>query len=87
MGVKEKYRGKPPLPSDWAERLRRLPPLLAGHDVCLACLFGSAMAGCDGYAGRKSLAISAWLTSPAQASVSDLSTLRLRKPWGPTAWN
>lgn len=45
MGVREKYRGRPPLPADWEERLHRLPPLLARHDVRLAYLFGSAADG------------------------------------------
>lgn len=42
MSVKEKYRDKPPLPEDWAERLDLLAPLLARHGVRLAYLFGSA---------------------------------------------
>lgn len=42
MGVEEKYRGRPPLPGDWAERLPQLPSVVARHGVSLAYLFGSA---------------------------------------------
>lgn len=42
MGVREKYRGRPPLPVDWAARLERLPDVLTRHGVRLAYLFGSA---------------------------------------------
>lgn len=47
MGGREKYRGREPLPANWAKSLERLPPLFTRHSVRLAYLFGSAVDAID----------------------------------------
>lgn len=42
MGEKDRYAGRPPLPPDWVERLKRLREVLAAQGVRLAYVFGSA---------------------------------------------
>ncbi|MDR7578419.1 MAG: nucleotidyltransferase domain-containing protein [Armatimonadota bacterium] len=42
MSVREKYRGRPPLPPDWRERLEGLADVGASHGVDLLYVFGSA---------------------------------------------
>lgn len=42
MSVREKYRGRPPLPEDWRERLQGVAAVCAAHGVDLLYLFGSA---------------------------------------------
>ncbi|MDR7409584.1 MAG: nucleotidyltransferase domain-containing protein [Armatimonadota bacterium] len=42
MSVREKYRGRPPLPPDWRERLEGVADVGASHGVDLLYVFGSA---------------------------------------------
>lgn len=45
MGIPERWRGTPPLPTDIVRRVWRLPELFRARPVRLAYLFGSVAAG------------------------------------------